>query len=89
MLKNLIRINAVLLLSGCTGPLLVAGQIYGGADVISSATTGKSLPDTIVSEVNGEDCYIHRVFKGEDICKKEVVKKSNEEIQIDSMLQTK
>lgn len=89
MLKNLIKISAVLLLSGCTGPLLVAGQIYGGADVISSATTGKSLPDTIVSEINGEDCYIHRVFKGKDVCEKEFVKKSNEEIQIDSMLQTK
>lgn len=89
MLKNLIKISVILLLSGCGGPLLVAGQIYGGADIFSSATTGKSLPDTIVSELNGEDCSIHRVFKGEDICEVDVVKKSNEEIQIDYMLQTK
>ena len=56
-------------ISGCTGPLAVVGQIYGGADTITSMTTGKSATDTIISTGTNKDCRIHRLFKEEPICK--------------------
>jgi len=56
-------------LVGCTGPLAVIGQIYGGADTITSLTTGKSATDTIISEGSDKDCRLHRLFKEEPICK--------------------
>ena len=56
-------------ISGCTGPLAVIGQIYGGADTITSITTGKSATDTIISTGAKKDCRIHRLFKEEPVCK--------------------
>ena len=56
-------------ISGCTGPLAVVGQIYGGADTITSITTGKSATDTIISTGTKKDCRIHRLFKEEPVCK--------------------
>ena len=72
-------------MSGCTGPLALVGQIYGGADTLSSITTGKSATDTIISTGSKKDCRIYRFFKGEPVCKetnknieiKEKKKKSN------------
>ena len=37
----------------------------------SNITTGKGVVDNVVSEMNGADCRIHRLFKGEEICKKD------------------
>ena len=56
-------------MSGCTGPLALVGQIYGGADTFTSITTGKSATDTIISTGSNKDCRIHRLFKGEPVCK--------------------
>ena len=56
-------------ISGFTGPLAVVGQIYGGADTITSITTGKSATDTIISTGANKDCRIHRLFKEEPVCK--------------------
>jgi len=73
-------------INGCTGPLAVIGQIYGGADTISSLTTGKSATDTIISTGSKQDCRIHRLFKEKPICKKidikneENKKKNNDEV---------
>jgi len=61
-------------MSGCTGPLALVGQIYGGADTLTSLTTGKSPTDTIISTGSNKDCRIHRLFKEEPVCKE---KKSN------------
>ena len=59
----------MLCIGGCTGPLAVIGQIYGGADTITSLTTGKSATDTIISTGSNKDCRIHRLFKEEPVCK--------------------
>ena len=72
-LKILISI-LLLSIGGCTGPLAVIGQIYGGADTITSLTTGKSATDTIISEGSDKDCRLHRLFKEEPICKKKFKK---------------
>ena len=68
---------SILLLSigGCTGPLGVIGQIYGGADTITSLTTGKSANDTILSQFSNKDCRLHRLFKEEPMCKEKFKKK--------------
>ena len=67
-LKILISI-LLLSIGGCTGPLAVIGQIYGGADAVTSLTTGKSATDTIISKGSDKDCRIHRLFKEEPMCK--------------------
>ena len=59
----------MLCISGCTGPLALVGQIYGGADTLTSITTGKSATDTIISTGSNKDCRIHRLFKKEPVCK--------------------
>ena len=59
----------ILCISGCSGPLALVGQIYGGADTLTSITTGKSATDTIISTGSNKDCRIHRLFKGEPVCK--------------------
>ena len=59
----------MLCIGGCTGPLAVIGQIYGGADTFTSITTGKSATDTIISTGSNKDCRIHRLFKEEPVCK--------------------
>ena len=64
----------MLCIGGCTGPLAVIGQIYGGADTITSLTTGKSATDTIISEGSDKDCRIHRLFKEEPVCKEKFKK---------------
>jgi len=46
-------------------------MIYTGADTAASVTTGKGFIDNVVSEMNGADCRIHRLFKGEEICKED------------------
>jgi len=56
-------------MGGCTGPLALVGQIYGGADTLTSITTGKSATDTIMSKGSNKDCRIHRLFKDEPVCK--------------------
>ena len=66
---RLIIFFLMLCMSGCTGPLALVGQIYGGADTLTSLTTGKSATDTIISTGSNKDCRIHRLFKEEPICK--------------------
>ena len=73
----------MLCMSGCTGPLALVGQIYGGADTFTSLMTGKSATDTIISTGSNKDCRIHRLFKEEPVCKEtnkniELKKKSND-----------
>ena len=65
-------------ISGCTGPLAVVGQVYGGADTITSMTTGKSATDTIISTGTNKDCRIHRLFKEEPVCKE----KKNNKVEV-------
>jgi hypothetical protein len=67
----------MLCMSGCTGPLALVGQIYGGADALTSLTTGKGATDTIISTSSNKDCRIHRLFKEEPVCKE-----TNENIDI-------
>ena len=67
----------MLCMSGCTGPLALVGQIYGGADALTSLTTGKGATDTIISTSSNKDCRIHRLFKEEPVCKE-----TNENIEI-------
>ena len=62
-------------IGGCTGPLAVIGQIYGGADTITSLTTGKNATDTILSQGSDKDCRLHRLFKEEPICREKIKKK--------------
>ena len=74
-------------ISGCTGPLAVVGQIYGGADTISSLTTGKSATDNIISTGSNKDCRIHRLFKEEPVCKEknkniEIKEKKSNEVEV-------
>ena len=74
-------------ISGCTGPLAVVGQIYGGADTITSITTGKSATDTIISTGTKKDCRIHRLFKEEPVCKEknkniETKEKKNNKVEV-------
>ena len=64
----------MLCIGGCTGPLAIIGQIYGGADTITSLTTGKSATDTIISEGSDKDCRLHRLFKEEPMCKEKFKK---------------
>ena len=66
---RIIFIFLLLCISGCTGPLALVGQIYGGADTLTSLTTGKSPTDTIISTGSNKDCRIHRLFKEEPVCK--------------------
>ena len=66
---RLIIFFLMLCMSGCTGPLALVGQIYGGADTFTSITTGKSATDTIISTGSNKDCRIHRLFKEEPVCK--------------------
>ena len=72
-LKILISI-LLLSIGGCTGPLAVIGQIYGGADTITSLTTGKSATDTIISKGSDKDCRLYRLFKEEPMCKEKFKK---------------
>ena len=74
---RLIIFFLMLCMSGCTGPLALVGQIYGGADTLTSLTTGKSATDTIISTGSNKDCRIHRLFKEEPVCKE-----TNENIEI-------
>ena len=71
-------------ISGCTGPLAVIGQIYGGADTITSITTGKSATDTIISTGTKKDCRIHRLFKEEPVCKEN--KSNNVEVKTEKSI---
>ena len=69
-------LTSILFLSigGCTGPLAVIGQIYSGADTITSLTSGKSVTDTIISQGSNKDCRLHRIFKEEPMCKEKLKK---------------
>tara|TARA_Y100000034_G_C6820709_1_gene369597 strand:+ start:252 stop:545 length:294 start_codon:yes stop_codon:yes gene_type:complete len=57
-----------ILLSGCS--VLSA---LSTVDVISTITTGKATVDNVVSEVQGQDCAVHRAFKGNPVCKKSLL----------------
>ena len=77
----------ILCMSGCTGPLALVGQIYGGADTLTSLTTGKSATDTIISTGSNKDCRIHRLFKEEPVCKEtnnniEIKEKKSNNVEI-------
>ena len=87
MHKIILLFFLILFINGCTGPLAVIGQIYGGADAISSLTTGKSATDTIISTGSKQDCRIHRLFKEKPVCKKIDIK--NEENKKRIMLKLK
>ena len=45
--------------------------VSGCVNTAASVTTGKGFIDNVVSEMNGADCRIHRLFKGEEICKED------------------
>ena len=95
MHKIILLFFLILFINGCTGPLAVIGQIYGGADAISSLTTGKSATDTIISTGSKQDCRIHRLFKEKPVCKKidikneENKKKNNVEVKKQKSFLTK
>ena len=77
----------ILCMSGCTGPLALVGQIYGGADTLTSLTTGKGATDTIISTGSNKDCRIHRLFKEEPVCKEtnnniEIKEKKSNNVEI-------
>ena len=65
--------------TGCTGPLAVIGQIYGGADTITTLTTGKGATDAIISTGTNKDCRVHRIFKKKPMCKEEIIKEEKNE----------
>ena len=69
MRSTILMFFLMLIISGCSSPLAIIGQIYGGADTISSLTTGKSATDTIISSGSNKDCRIHRLFKEKPVCK--------------------
>ena len=73
--------------TGCTGPLAVIGQIYGGADTLTSLTTGKGAADAAVSAGSNKDCSIHRIFKNKPMCK-EIIQKTEEIKKIDDKSNT-
>jgi hypothetical protein len=68
-MPKIILLLSIVFLSGCTGPLALVGQIYGGADTASTIVSGKGVVDNMVSDHKGMDCRIHRVFKDEPMCK--------------------
>jgi hypothetical protein len=92
-MKILILISILMLwIGGCTGPLAVIGQIYGGADTITSLTTGKNATDIIISKGSDKDCRIYRLFKEEPMCKekfKKIELKNKEEKKVIMLKQKK
>ncbi len=56
-------IIALMLLSGCSG--------YGIAEVISTTTTGKTIPDHLVSVGSGKHCSTARYQNGLTYCKED------------------
>lgn len=57
-----------LLLSGCTSSLVVLSYIKTGGDVVSYATTDKTINDHILSNIMEQDCSLFHLFEGEPIC---------------------
>ena len=66
-MPKIILLLSIVFLSGCSGPLALVGQIYGGADTASTIVSGKGVVDNMVSDAKNMDCRIHRVFKDEPI----------------------
>ena len=54
---------AVLFLTACSG--------YGIAEVISTSSTGKTIPDHVVSLGSGKDCSTARYQRGHHYCKED------------------
>ena len=54
--------------SGCS---TTATMVYTGVDTATSITTGKVFIDNVLSTIKDKDCRLHRLFKGEEICKED------------------
>ena len=67
-MKILLISMLIVAVSGCS---TTAAMIYTGVNTAASVTTGKGFIDNVVSEMNGADCRIYRLFKGEEICKED------------------
>lgn len=61
----------LLLLTGCTAPLMLTG--VGVASVGVTETTGKGIADHAISSANNKDCKIARALKNEEVCQSEVI----------------
>lgn len=62
----------MLSLSGCliSVPVTVAKLAI---DSVSYVATGKSTTDHAISGLSGQDCALHRVIAGNDVCKERVI----------------
>ena len=58
----------IVVVSGCS---TTAAMIYTGVNTAASITTGKGFIDNTLSAIKNKDCRIHRLFKGEEICKED------------------
>lgn len=70
-MKRIILFGAMpLLMAGCV-PLipLPISIVTSGLSGISFLTTGKSTTDHVISAANKQDCVMHRVAFGEEICR--------------------
>lgn len=70
-MKRLIALGAVpVLLAGCVPVLpLPISIVTSGLSGISMLATGKSTTDHVISAANKQDCVMHRVAFGEDVCR--------------------
>jgi cell division septation protein DedD len=70
-MKRIFLFGAIpLLMAGCVPLLpLPISIVSSGLTGLSLLTTGKSTTDHVVSAANKQDCILHRVAFGEDICR--------------------
>lgn len=70
-MKRLVALGAVpLLLAGCVPVIpLPISIVTSGLSGVSFMTTGKSTTDHVISAANKQDCAMHRVAFGEDMCR--------------------
>lgn len=69
-MKRLIALGAVpLIIGGCVPIIpLPISIVSSGLSGISLLTTGKSTTDHVISAANQQDCVMHRVAFGEEVC---------------------
>lgn len=70
-MKRLVTLGAVpLLLAGCVPVIpLPISIVTSGLSGVSFLTTGKSTTDHVISAANKQDCVMHRVAFGEEVCR--------------------
>lgn len=70
-MKRLVALGAVpLFLAGCVPIIpLPISIVSSGLSGISFLTTGKSTTDHVISAANKQDCVMHRVAFGEEVCR--------------------